>query len=79
MVHVNFKKPKRHRQKSTHPPPPSSSSTSVEESYNNETKEQSLNSISLSSISNMKHSSNNSAFVYLQSKKSHDNLECKIS
>jgi hypothetical protein len=27
----------------------------------------------------MKHSSNNSAFVYLQSKKSHDNLECKIS
>ncbi len=75
MAHVNLKKTKRYRQKSTS----SSSSSLVEELGNNETKEESLKSISLSSISNMKHSSNNSAFVYLQSKKCHDKLECKIS
>jgi hypothetical protein len=64
----------------------SSSSSLLNELYNNKTKGQSSSSTSLSSIIenqlNIKHknaSSNNSAIVYLKPKKSHDNMECKIS
>ena len=71
MAHVNSKKIKRHRH--------SSKEEEEEELGNDESKEQSLESISLTSVSPMKHSSNNSAFVHLPSKSSHDNLECKIS
>ncbi|CAF3507214.1 unnamed protein product [Adineta steineri] len=63
-----------------------SSSCLSNELHNNKTKLQSSNSTSLSSIiesqSNIKHqytSSNNSANVQHKSKKSNDNIECKIS
>ena len=70
LVQVNLKKHKRPEHKSTFHPSSSSSSSSTE-LCNDQTKAQSSNSISLSS--------NNNAFVYLQSKKSNENTECKIS
>lgn len=67
LVQVNLKKHQRPEHKSTF----HSSSSSSTELCNDRTKAQSSNSISLSS--------NNNAFVYLQSKKSNENIECKIS
>lgn len=64
LVQVNLKK---HERKS--PIHPSSSSST--ELCNDQTKAQATNSISLSS--------NNNAFVYLQPRKSNENIECKIS
>ena len=76
---LTLKKSKRHRRQST--PHSSSSSSSLlnpgdtsslsTELHNHKAKAPPSNSISLSS--------NNSAFVYLQSKKPNDNIECKIS
>lgn len=77
LVQVNLKKHKRpetsHSSSSTallHHADTSSSSSSTE-LCNDRTKAKPSNSISLSS--------NNNAFVYLQSKNSNDNIECKIS
>ena len=60
-----------------------SSTCLLNELHHNKTKVQSSNSTSLSSSienqSNIKHQSNNSAIVDCISKKSNDNIECKIS